>query len=641
MRNKGRSRQTTRNRCLRNADGSGSRGRSKIPIQKQKTERRQRSDKSRRAARDRFLKSRRRFKQKSVSNHSDKSRCCQSSTDGSRQKKNRKWKHVTNKCGSRPRKQNNITIGVSKKCDGKRVRDKKQVCFICRSTVLWLSRHLERCHRDNFLVAQVLAKKGQERKDGLKRLRNLGSFKHNIDVLNKGSGELLVTRRTNGKHKPESYLPCTKCYGFFYHHDLWRHKCPCLGRKNNSEGAVPEKSNTSSDCVESSRSLLEGALDSENSNAHIDRNLNKRVLSHMRRDPNSKVVMTDTLILKFGAAQLKRIGIKGRRRIATRMRLLARLLSVLQKALDLHNTSLSHFLNGMYFDAVVEGIENMCGLHFDDHGQRCFETPSIALNLGNILSKVCHIKKGIAIRLGDDEILKEVDSFLALLKNEYSDSMSCPALATLKSKNVNQAVELPKTEDLLKLKTHAEKKIHDLTKQLQTQPDYNAWRQLSEVVLTRLVIFNKRRASEPAKLLLSQYLSRPDWQHSSNQELVQHLQPLEQKMMNRMDLIQVSGKRNRLVPILITPEVGKAMKALASTRSRCGIPPQNQYFFATRSNDGYLNTWLVLHNHAIDAGVSKPALITSCRLRKYVATLSQVNTAYILNKLSIFACSLF
>ena len=514
-----------------------------------------------------------------------------------------------------------ITVGISKTSGGKRIRDKKLVCFVCRSKVLWLSRHLAKCHHDNFLVAQVMAKSGHDRQCGLKRLRNLGSFKHNIDVLKQGEGELMVVRRTSGKHSHDMYLPCTRCYGFFYRYDLWRHRCPC----RHEETDEPDESNSrSADSVDGSRSLLEGALQSEKSNREVDKQLNKHIISRMRRDANLRVVKTDALILKFGVAQLKRIGVKGRRRIAARMRLLAKLLVKLRSALDLPNKSLEHFLNGIYFDGVIEAIEDMCGLHSDEHDQRSFDRPSVALSIGNILTKTCHIKKGIAIRSGDDESLKEVDNFVALLKTEYSDSVSCPALATLKSKTYNKPVELPTTDDLMKLKKFTEEKMHNLVKQLKAAPSYNIWRQLSEVVLTRLVVFNKRRANEAAKLLLSQYNNRPNWKQESNRELVENLQPLERKLMDRMDLVQVPGKRNRRVPILITPEVGKAMKELAATRTQCRISAKNPYFFATDSVDGYQNVWLVLHNNAVAAGVKKPRLITSCRLRKYVATLSQV-----------------
>ena len=60
------------------------------------------------------------------------------------------------------------------------------------------------------------------------------------------------------------------------------------------------------------------------------------------------------------------------------------------------------------------------------------------------------------------------------------------------------------------------------------------------------------------------------------------------------------------------------------TRERCGVSSKNKYFFTADSTGGHMNTWLVLHNHAAAAGVDNPRLISSTRLRKYVATLAQV-----------------
>jgi len=512
-----------------------------------------------------------------------------------------------------------VTVGMAKRSSGKRVRDKKLACFVCRKRVLWLSRHLSKAHSDHFMVAQVMSKIGVARKHGWQRLKNLGSFKHNVRVLKRRKGEIIVVRRSSGKLGADQYLPCTRCYGFYYKYDLWRHRCPC-----NSPESSTEETTRSGDILDNSRSLLEGAVSANKNIGHIDEHLKKHVLKHMRDDKTSSVIRSDTLILQFGSAQLKRIGIKGQRRIATRMRILARLLQTLRTSLDLPSKSLSYFLDSAHFDAVVEAVETMSGLHSDKNGQRVLKTPSIALLVGNVLPKCCNIKKGVAIRKGDDENVKEVENFMTLFTTDYSDSMSCPALSTLKTKRYNKPDELPSTEDLMKLKEFTETQMCRLTQQLKTEQDYSSWRQLAEIVLTRLVVFNKRRASEPARLELSQYLNRPDWHRTSNQEVLGNLKPLEKKLMERMDLIQVPGKRNRKVPILITPEVGKAMQMLANTRAKCGISPRNRYFFATDSSNGYLNTWLVLHNNAVAAGVNKPRLITSGRLRKYVATLAQV-----------------
>ena len=70
---------------------------------------------------------------------------------------------------------------------------------------------------DNMLVAKVMAKTGVEQRNGLKRLKNLGSFKHNILTFSRRDMECFLC----------SYLPCSKCYGFFHKYELWRHACPC------------------------------------------------------------------------------------------------------------------------------------------------------------------------------------------------------------------------------------------------------------------------------------------------------------------------------------------------------------------------------------------------------------------------------
>jgi len=52
--------------------------------------------------------------------------------------------------------------------------------------------------------------------------------------------------------------------------------------------------------------------------------------------------------------------------------------------------------------------------------------------------------------------------------------------------------------------------------------------------MARLVAFNKRRVSEPAKLLLADVVNRPSWITGTNQEVYNKLQPLEKKLMQRL-----------------------------------------------------------------------------------------------------------
>ena len=74
------------------------------------------------------------------------------------------------------------------------------------------------------------------------------------------------------------------------------------------------------------------------------------------------------------------------------------------------------------------------------------------------------------------------------------------ALASMKVKKNYTVAELPTTSDLLKLKKYYKSRTSELTDKLNSgATDYNMWRELADVVLARLVAFNKRRGSEPAK----------------------------------------------------------------------------------------------------------------------------------------------
>jgi len=75
-----------------------------------------------------------------------------------------------------------------------------------------------------------------------------------------------------------------------------------------------------------------------------------------------------------------------------------------------------------------------------------------------------------------------------------------------------------------------------LTEKLNASPCTSVWRLLSEHVFTRLVIFNKRRGGETAKLLQSAYTNRPMWQEVACDTIVDSLVPLERKLMQRLIL---------------------------------------------------------------------------------------------------------
>ena len=95
----------------------------------------------------------------------------------------------------------------------------------------------------------------------------------------------------------------------------------------------------------------------------------------------------------------------------------------------------------------------------------------------------------------------------------------------------------------------------------------------------------------------------------------------------RMDMVHLPGKGTgaRRVPLLLHPICVKAMNTLVTYREACGIPKLNVYFFASMSASNYINGWQAMDRVAKAAQLSKPELLHSCIIRKYMATVAQVH----------------
>lgn len=97
---------------------------------------------------------------------------------------------------------------------------------------------------------------------------------------------------------------------------------------------------------------------------------------------------------------------------------------------------------------------------------------------------------------------------------------------------------------------------------------------------------------------------------------------------SRMEMISVPGKRARPVPILLTDDMSKAMAVLARKRTEVEVPKENVYFFAIPKTMAHIGYYSILQKIATAAGLRQPRLLTTTRMRKHVATMAQVFTAF-------------
>jgi predicted transcriptional regulator len=425
----------------------------------------------------------------------------------------------------------------------KRCYDKVLACFFCKKLLkMKMKRHLVTVHKTEPEVVHILKLPDlKQREIEFARLVNRGNFLHNTEVLQNGTGSLIVGRRRNRHCEPQEYLPCIHCQAMFLCHDLYRHvrsckfgpivaSCPGSTEEHSEENAKKKV------VLSEARLFLHGAVQSDDS--AIPKKFQREILTSLREDDLGKIVKNDYIILQFGISLHRRLGKNRANDICQKMRQLARLVQEVNSQLAQKKNNAPHLelfdcLKGEKFNLIAEATRNLCGYYDDPSGRPMFRNPSLGLKLGHHLVKCAEIKRGMAVRCGDQLMKQHAEAFLDCHKQDWINYVSSASLATFKLRKYNTPDELPLTSDLVKLKDYLDLCMKALTAKISDSPDTAVWRALSEVIYTRVVIFNKRRPGETAKLLLSAFTNRPKWEQVANDQIVSSLEPLEKKLLKR------------------------------------------------------------------------------------------------------------
>ncbi|XP_057310698.1 uncharacterized protein LOC130648660 [Hydractinia symbiolongicarpus] len=501
---------------------------------------------------------------------------------------------------------------------GERLYDSRHACLYCGLMQPKLSRHLlTHIVEEEVKKVKDLALKSKERKHLLKALRLKGDFYHNIKVLKTG-GEMIVARRPpkGVKSQPSEYLPCKYCYAFLHQAQLSRHcrNCSFKDMKSCEQENIIKQSEL---LIYPNRAIPGASLD-----------LEEFVIRKMKKDELTELVKKDFIIVTYGSFLISGKGRRATGEVSQRMRILARLLQKLQELRQNVDGGLIAFIKPQYFDDVCECTKLLAGYksqNADGEMAPCFETPSLPLKLGYTLDSVCNLLHGYGLRTNDDVLIKNAINFLKLYQTEWPVRISSASLWTLAENKFNKTDVLPLTSDLLKLKVFCEKEIVRLCADLKKNVTVDVWRQLAEIVITRLTVFNKRRGNEPASILLKRYAARNDREKIMHDDIADSLSPIEKKLIDRLEIVHVRGKRGRQVPTLLTADCVAAIDLLVKKREKVGVAAGNKYLFPTptRQSLNPLRGYQCI-NEVVKRveGLEKPDLVKSTKLRKYIATVN-------------------
>ncbi|KAI7789439.1 hypothetical protein IRJ41_018073 [Triplophysa rosa] len=504
-----------------------------------------------------------------------------------------------------PRK---MTIKTSERNpDGKRIWNKKQYCVYCEMSQSKIARHLERKHLNETEVAKALSfpKGSKKRRDLLEQIRNQGNYYHNLKVLETGRGEIITWRQPTADAVISDFLPCPDCLAFFKKKDLWKHSKMCRGqgdvRKNKGERVrsvaacmIPMKAK----CSAGIRSLLQS----------------------MRQDEITQTIMDDSLICLFGESLYTKCGHDKTQHqyIIQKMRELARfIIEVKSKSKKVRN--LTELCNPENFLLAVTACKAVSNYQPD---LNMFKTPSLALKIGYSLKKACHLKLGQSLMAGDGETEKKMKNFIKLIDTHWRTNISSQALSTLQQIKWNKGDTIPLTEDVTVLQKHL-KSVDQVSKQkLRENVNVTDWKVLAEAVLCQIILFNRRRVGEASKLLLASYVGRNV--KPLNKDVVTSLSKLELHLCNELTRIEIRGKKGRKVPVLLTKDMVDSIDMLNECRSKVGIDKGNPYVFAKVGALMHIRGSDCLRKFSQSCGAKDPKSLTSTKLRKQIATLSQI-----------------
>ena len=193
-------------------------------------------------------------------------------------------------------------------------------------------------------------------------------------------------------------------------------------------------------------------------------------------------------------------------------------------------------LHPMNFDDVVNSTKRLAGFtSINGDGEKIpgFQKPSLALKIGYAIDNSLMLMQGMGLRKGDDILADHAKKFHKLYLSERSVRISSASLHSLADNKFNKEDLLPLTSDLLLLKQYCENRTKILVKTVAEMPTLETWRELAEVILTRITIYNKRRGNEPSSLLLKRYQEKSSHSKVVHSDITDSLSSLEKALLKR------------------------------------------------------------------------------------------------------------
>lgn len=427
-----------------------------------------------------------------------------------------------------------------------------------------------------------------------------GNAEYNTNAkLNKG--ELIPIRRPNSglHHEAGDYTICYECLGTYVKTGNRSHICTKKIVKGDRSTMRLNR-------------LVEGRFHEKASKRLTD------VLSSFNDDEVSNLVNYDWLLISFGNELMEKHDKDYQHdMVKSQLKLLGRVLIEIRR-IEPTVTDFASLFNAQVCNSVIEGIRAVAGF---DPSERLFRAPATALSAVTQIKHVGQFLSNENIANKNKELKEQTDDFISLFTARVATRINRQATNTqIKNKRLNPQV-IPTTDDINLLHRYLSDKRKAYCEQLTANFSLQAWTNLLEVTTASIMLFGRKRVGEMQNTLTDDYHARAKIE--KNDVLYLALPEVAKQRVNRYVRMEVRGKKERTVPILLHLDVLNCIELVLKYREAAGIPTENKRLFALPSANPkikrFVNGCAILRKFSGQCGAAKQKILRGTKIRKHFA----------------------
>ncbi len=149
------------------------------------------------------------------------------------------------------------------------------------------------------------------------------------------------------------------------------------------------------------------------------------------------------------------------------------------------------------FLILTSAVKRVSGF---DHENSTFKAPSLALKIGHSLRKISDLIMCRALMEEDQEVIDSIRRFHTLHETKWSELVSHSALSNLSEAKYNKSTRLPLAKDVQKLQLYLGQQVELTKEKLADNPTAGTYAALAKVTLCQVILFNRRREGEVARM---------------------------------------------------------------------------------------------------------------------------------------------